>query len=130
MATTFYLGEKSGARVLAYGDATTQAVTDFQCQVWTWDLIPMGEVGDVLFRSIDFSFNATNGYSIGITPIVDGVELDEQLFTGAGTGEIELQAFFAERGTRCSALIRTVARPGDLTIHNVQCSHVPIRSTP
>lgn len=130
MTSTFYLGEKSGARVLAYGDATSQAVTDFQCELWTWDLIPLGEVGDVLFRSIDVSLIAVSGYSIGITPIVDGVSLAEQFFTGADSGEVECQAFFATRGTRCSAVVRTVARTGDLTIHNVQCSHVPIRSTP
>jgi hypothetical protein len=130
VTTTFYLGEKSGARVLAYGDATTQAVTDFQCQLWTWDLIPVGEVGDALFRSIDVSLNAVSGYSIGITPIVDGQSLAEQTFSGPDTGEVECQAFFAERGTRCSALVRTIARTGDITIHNVQCSFVPIRSTP
>lgn len=130
MTSTFYLGEKSGARVLAYGDATTQAVTDFQCELWTWDLIPQGEVGDSLFRSIDVSLIAVAGYSIGITPVVDGVELDEQLFSGADTGEVQCQAFFAERGTRVSAIVRTVSRTGDLTIHNVQCSHVPIRTTP
>jgi hypothetical protein len=130
MASTFYIGEKSGARVLAYGDATTQAVTEFQCRLWTWDLIPQGEVGDCLFRSIDVSLIATSGYNIGITPVVDGASLAEQTFTGADTGEVECQAFFAERGTRCSAIIRTVARTGDLQIHNVQCGFVPIRETP
>lgn len=130
MTSTFYLGEKAGARVLAYGDASTQVGTNFQASLTTWDLIPMGEVGDVLFRSVDVSLIATNGYSIGITPIVDGVSLSEQTFSGSDTGEVEVQAFFATRGTRCAATVRTIVRTGDLFIHNVQISFVPVRRTP
>lgn len=130
MASTFFFGEKTGARVLAYGDATTQVGTDFQCELETWDAIPTGEVGDNLFRSIDVSFEAVSGYHIGITPTVDGVALSEQTFSGSDTGEVECQAFFATRGTRCSALVRTIARSGDLHLHNVAVSHVPIRRTP
>lgn len=130
MTSTFYLGEKAGARVLAYGDATTQVGTDFQASYGTWDLIPMGEVGDVLFRSIDVSFEAVSGYNIGVTPIVDGARLAEQTFSGADTGEVEVQAFFATRGTRVAAIVRTISRSGDLYIHNVAIGHVPIRRTP
>lgn len=130
MSATFYLGEKSGGRVLAYGDAATQVGTDFQAGIETWDLLPAGEMGDVLFRSIDVSFHATSGYSIGITPVVDGLSLTEQFFSGATTGEVQCQAFFATRGTRCSAVVRTVSRTGDLVWHNIQCSCVVIRETP
>lgn len=127
---TFYLGELSGGRVLAYGDASTQIGTDFQASVTTWDVVPAGEVGDVLFRSINVSFIATAGYSIGITAIVDGVSLSEQTFSGADTGEVQAQAFFATRGTRCAATVRTVSRSGDIQLHNIQVSFVPIRTTP
>lgn len=130
MSSTFYLGERGGARVLAYGDATTQVGTDFQSSLETWDLIPAGEVGDVLFRSIDVSFVATNGYAIGITPVVDGQDLAEQTFSGAGTGEVQCQAFFATRGTRCAAKVRTLSRSGDIDLHNIQLTHVIIRATP
>lgn len=130
MSSTFYLGERAGGRVLAYGDATTQVGDDFQASLETWDLIPAGEVGDVLFRSIDVSFIAGSGYAIGITPVVDGVALTEQTFTGADTGEVQAQAFFAMRGTRCSARVRTLSRSGDLDLHNIQLTHVVVRMTP
>lgn len=130
MSSTYFLGERGGGRVLAYGDATTQVGTDFQASFLTWDLVPAGEMGDVLFRSIDVSFYAYSGYAIGITPIVDGVSLTEQTFSGAGTGEVQCQAFFATRGTRCAASVRTLSRSGDLDLHNVQLSHYPVRQTP
>lgn len=124
------MGERGGGRVFAYGDATSQVGTDFQASLTTWDLIPAGEVGDVLFRSIDVSFIAASGYAIGITPIVDGQALTEQTFTGPDTGEVQAQAFFATRGTRCAATVRTLSRTGDLDLHNIQVSFVVIRSTP
>lgn len=130
MASTFYLGERNGGRILAYGDATTQVGTDFQASLETWDQVPAGEVGDVLFRSIDVSLNASSGYAIGITPVVDGVELSEQTFSGPDTGEVQCQAFFATRGTRCSANVRTLSRSGDLDLHNIQLAHVVLRMTP
>lgn len=130
MSSTFFLGEKSGGRVLAYGDSTSQVGTDFQASLTTWDLLPAGETGDVLFRSIDVSFYASAGYSIGITPIVDGVSLAEQTFSGAGTGEQQAQAFFATRGTRCAATVRTISRSGDLDLHNVQIAYYVVRETP
>jgi hypothetical protein len=128
--STFYFGERSGGRVLAYGDASTQVGDDFQVDFTTWEQIPAGEVGDCLFRSIDVSLNAESGYAIGITPIVDGESLTEQTFSGATTGEVQCQAFFAERGTRCSARVRTLSRTGGLTFHNVALSSVVIRRTP
>lgn len=130
MAATFYFGEAGGARVLAYGDATSQVGTDFQASLETWDQTPAGESGSVLFRSIEVTFAATAGYSLGITPIVDGVSLPEQTFNAPGTGEFEAQAFFATRGRRCAVSLRTISRTGDLDLHNIQLSHYPIRSTP
>lgn len=130
MTSTFYLGEHTGARVLAYGDASTQVGDDFQASVTTWDLIPMGEVGDVLFRSIDVTFIAVSGYAIGVTPIVDGIALAEQTFSGADVGQVQAQAFVATRGVRCAATVRTLSRSGDLYDLTIRCSFVPIRQTP
>lgn len=130
MSSTFFLGERSGGRVLAFGDSSTQIGDDFQVDFTTWEQIPMGEVGDCSFRSIDVTVNADSGYKIGVTPIVDGVPLVEQTFSGATTGEVQCQAFFAVRGTRCSARVRTLSRSGGLTFHNVALSFVPIRATP
>lgn len=125
-----YLGEATGARVLAVGDATTQVGTDFQAAWETWDLIPAGEVGDCLFRSIDVSGTADDGYAIGIVPIVDGVEQPEQTFSGAGTGQFTAQAYLAVRGARIAARVRTLSRTGAVALHNIAASFVVLRATP
>lgn len=136
MAAVTYFGESSGARVFQYGSGlvnigkTIGSSSDYQLDIYTWDIVPSGEVGDNVFRSIDVSFNCSNGYSIGITPIVDGVALNEQTFNGAGTGEQQTQAFFAQRGTRLAARVRTLVRQGDIEMHNVSCSYWQIRANP
>lgn len=136
MSAVLYSGEASGARVFREGSGITNvgqsvgASSDYQFDVETWDLAPAGIVGDVVFRSIDAAFTCTNGYAVGITPIVDGVALPEQTFNGAGSGEQECQAFFATRGTRIAARFRTLARQGDLELHDLTCSHWVLRMTP
>lgn len=130
MAGTPYLCEAAGARILRGGVGLTQLDTNFQIDFTTWDLVPAGEVGDVSFRSIDVSGEMTNGLSLGVTPIVDGVPLTEQLFSIAGTAPFQVQAFFATRGTRIAARVRTLSRNGDIVIYNVQCAHVVLRATP
>lgn len=125
-----YLAESSGARLLVYGTGITQVGTDYQAELTTWDLVPTGDVGDNAFRTIDVAGFMSNGYSIGITPIVDGVELTEQTFSGAGTGPFTCQAYIAERGTRIAATIRTISRAGTIEIRNVTSSFVPLRTTP
>lgn len=125
-----FLCESAGARVFLANQGITQQGTEYQASVTTWDVVPMGEVGDVYFRAIDLSILVTNGYYIGITPIVDGVAQTEQLFNGAGSGERQLQAFISKRGTRIAATIRTLSRSGDIEIHNIACSFVPIRRVP
>lgn len=127
---TLYLCEASGARIIATNTGLTQTGTEYQADLTTWDLAPMGEVGDVLYRSIDVSGSMTNGYSIAITPIIDGVNQTEQTFSGAGSGEWTAQCFVAKRGTRIAARIRTLTRAGDIELHNVSCAFVPIRRVP
>lgn len=90
----------------------------------------MGEVGDVYFRSIDVSGIMTNGLSLGITPIIDGVAQTEQTFSLTGSGEWQCQAFISVRGTRISAIVRTLSRLGDVEIHQVACAFVPLRRVP
>ena len=127
---TLYVGESAGARILALGGASTQVGTDFQMDLTTWDLIPAGEVGDVLFRSIDVSLNVTGGYSIGITPIIDGVNQAEQTFSGGTTGVVQCQAVVAVRGTRIAARLRTVSRLGAVEVHTIKASFFVVRATP
>jgi hypothetical protein len=90
----------------------------------------MGEVGDVYFRSIDVSGIMSNGLSLAIQPIIDGVLQTEQLFSLAGSGEWQCQAFLAIRGTRIAATVRTLSRAGDVELHQIACGYVPIRRTP
>lgn len=130
MPGVLFLCESSGARVLAYGTGITQQGTDYQMDLQTWDLIPMGEAGDCYFRGIDVTIEYTNGFNIGVTPVVDGVELAEQTFTGSGTGTTVLQAPLTTRGARIAVNIRSVSRAGDLIVHNVQAQYVPLRQVP
>lgn len=129
MATP-YLCEASGARILTVGTGITQIGDNYQLDLTTWDVAPMGEVGDCLFRTIDVAGTMTNGLALGITPSIDGVDLDEQTFSLSGSGQWECQAFIAQRGTRISARIRTLSRTGDVTIHNIMTAYVPLRREP
>lgn len=125
-----YLAEASGARLFVYGTGITQVGDDYQAELTTWDLTPAGDVGDCSFRTIDLAGFCSNGYSVGITPIVDGVELEEQLFSGAGSAPFTAQAFIAVRGTRIAARVRTLSRSGTIEIRNVTTSYVPVRVSP
>lgn len=129
MATPF-LCEANGARILQAATGITQVGDNYQLDVTTWDVVPMGEVGDNLFRSINVAGKMTNGVSLGITPIVDGVDLDEQLFGQSGAGEFQFEAFFDERGTRCAARVRTLSRTGDVELHNILVMYFGLRRVP
>lgn len=130
MAGTYYLCEAAGARILRVGQGITQVGGTYELDVTTWDQVPAGEVGDVAFRAIDVAIAATNGYNIGITPILDGVAQPEQRFSGAGTGEFQCQAFVAGRGTRVAARVRTLGRSGDVELHSIGASGVVLRKAP
>jgi len=126
-----YLGEADGARILRYGVGIAQVGDDYQLEAETWELIPAGEMGDCVFRSVGVSFEYTNGYHIGITPIVDGVELPESTFTGSGSGiDGQAQAFVRHRGTQLAVRVRTLSRTGDLRLMNIQVSYSPLRQWP
>ena len=130
MAVQLYYGEASGPRILAANQGITQSDTDYQADLTTWDIVPAGEVGDVMFRSVDVSGTMTNGLSLGITPIVDGVNQSEQAFSLSGSGEWQAQAFIAKRGTRIAARVRTLSRSGDVEIHNISCAFKVLRRVP
>lgn len=125
-----YLCESAGARLLEYGTGITQIGTEFQLDLKTWGMLPAGEVGDNSFRSIDVVVDHENGYNVGITPIVDGVDQPEQFFSAVGSGLAQLQAFFAIRGTEVAARVRTLSKTGAVFVRNISCAHVVIRTTP
>lgn len=131
MATAvLYLGEDVGARILRNGIGISQVGDAYALDVETWDLVPAGEMGDVSFRSIDVSAKITNGYRIGITPIIDGTALPEQVFSGAGTGNVASQAFVGQRGTRIAARVRSLELTGDLELLDISSMFVVLRKAP
>jgi hypothetical protein len=128
--SVLYLCEAAGARLIAVGDTIAQVAGSYQLDVTTWDIIPAGEVGDNSFRSIDVVLGVAGGYSVGITPIIDGVAQTEQLFSGAESGIVQLQAYVAVRGARIAARVRTLARYGDVELYTIKTSFVILRQTP
>lgn len=136
---SLYLCEAAGARLLAtnvgHTLVTAGGTTDVVLDVETWDLVPAGPVGDCIFRSIDIVIQHDAGYAIGITPIVDGVTLTEQLFQGSSpeagtTGVVQLQAFVASRGARVAARIRQTAATGVVTLVDASTAFTVIRTAP
>ena len=138
MASPLYLCEQSGGRIILVDSATITQVTTASTEtpaldVETWPVIPAGEMGDCVFRSVDASVRFTNGYAIGVTPIIDGVSLAEQTFSGSGSGRAECQAYIpanSARGNRIACRVRTLSRSGDIEVHDIEASYAVIRETP
>ena len=133
-----FLGESSGARVIAIGtgvtDATASGTTPVLLDCLTHDLYPAGAAGSSAFRGIDVRVRHDAGASLGITPIVDGQELAEQTFTfdapTGGDGVDTAEARFAVRGTRVAARVRQTAATGAIELIDVAAWLVPLREAP
>lgn len=125
-----YWCEANGNRLFQYGLGLTQLGQPYQPYLATWDMTPMGESGKCIFRAINFEVNASNGYTIGITPVIDGVPLAQQTFQGSGTGEVSLEAPIFLSGRRIAAQITVLQVPGDIDIHNIRAAFVPQRQWP
>jgi hypothetical protein len=128
---SLFIGEASGARVLAVSSGLHSVGTDHQGDVTTWDVAPADEMGDCVFRSVGVSFTASNGWSIGVTVYVDGVSLGETAFGGDGATENgQAQVFVKRRGTTIAVRVRTLSRTGTFSISNIQCSYLAMRMWP
>lgn len=128
---SLFIGEASGARILEVGSGLTSVGTDHQGDLTTWDTAPAGEMGDCIFRSVGVSFTATNGWSIGVTPYVDGVSLGETAFGGDGATENgQAQVYVKRRGTTIAVRVRTLSRSGELALTNIQVSYQVMRMWP
>lgn len=134
MATLYYgangvvLRATSGTTQATSGPDTTPPVT-----VVTWDAIPAGESGDVAFRSTDWTFEATNGYTVTITPSVDGVALSPQTFTRQGSGVFTEQAWLGDgtgRGTRLQVEASLTDYDGPVRIQQATWTAAILRTTP
>lgn len=132
-----FLGMFGGSQILRYGVGLTQIVTPFGsgtpyfAAFETWDFLPAQEVGDVVYRSLSLSFGYTNGYSLGITPVVDGVAQMESQFNGVGTSIAgQCQIFIGVRGTRIAAQVRVITQLGQIRFFNLQTTYAAIRTWP
>ena len=133
-----YLGEADGARVLVTGvgltDATAASTAPVLFDTIVHDLYPAGASGSTVFRGIDVRIRHDAGASLGVTPIIDGVELPEQTFTIAtpseGEGVDTVRARFARRGTRLAARVRQTAATGAIELIDVAAWLVPLREAP
>lgn len=136
-----YFGEAGGPRVLRYGEGhklldPAGASVTYKPRVELWELIPAGPVGDVVYRSVDLKLRHTLGYSVTITPIVDGVAENPQSFSagppaGGLTEEyVELQAPIAKRGTDISAIVELDSTYAVQDVVTVSASGVPLRLVP
>lgn len=129
-----YLAEADGSRIIRSGTGLTQVTSSgtetVNLVVETQDLLPAGEVGDVVFRAVDVAGWASNGWAIRVTPYVDGEALTAQSFSGSGEGQWVAQAFIAERGVRISAVVETTTRTGDVQIDSIAIQYKTIRVVP
>jgi hypothetical protein len=130
-----FLGESNGARIIRLaGAALTQIKTagseDVLLDVETWDLVPMGEAGDCVFRMVIVTVKYSNGFSVEITPKVDDVALPAQSFSQQGSGTFPCEAYVASRGAKLSVRVRQLARTGDLELVNIKTAYLPIREVP
>lgn len=130
-----YTGEANGGRIIRHGvdlftQITTAGTEDVLLALGTWDLVPSGEAGDNVFREVIATVRYTNGFSIRITPSIDGIALAAQDFNGVGAGTLDCQAYVAKRGARISATIEQLTATGTLELVNVQIAYVPLREVP
>lgn len=135
MSGYLYLGEGDGGRIIrvtptATTHVTTASTTPTLSRLETWDLVPAGPSGDVVFRMVIVTVAYDDGYQIRVTPSVDGVALLAQDFSGSGRGTADCQAFVARRGARLSVVCEQLARTGSHEWVDVQAAYLPIRVVP
>lgn len=131
-----YAGEAAGPRILRYGVGFTQVGDPYQGEVLTWDARPGGPTGDCVFRTIDVLVRHGSGYSVRVTPVVDGVALPAQDFNGGPPAGalleevVQLQADVGMRGVAIAARVETLAVLGETEIVDVQWSGDVVRMSP
>lgn len=130
MPGALFFGEAGGARIIRANTGRSQVGDPHQILVEPWDLVPAGEAGDSSFRSVDVSLKVSSGYELGVVPIVDGVALPEQFFTGVGAGPVLVQAFIEERGARITGRVRTLSLAGDIELMDIGAEFVVLREAP
>jgi hypothetical protein len=131
-----YVGEAAGARILRYGLGFSQIGDAYQLDVETWPMRPAGDVGDVVFRTIDVLLRHTTGYDVDVTPIVDGIAQSPQSFSGgAPAGGLQeevvpIQAYVGMRGNAIAARVTSRSVVGETDLVDVNASFAVVRLTP
>lgn len=143
MSPWAFFGQADGPRIVRYGEGHQLVQSDgssvaYKSRIEVWDTGPAGPVGDVVFRSIDLKLRHTLGFSVTITPIVDGVADDnaaQSFSAGPPAGGlleeyVELQVPLAKRGVEISAVIELDSTYAVQDVVQVQASGVPLRLVP
>lgn len=132
-----FVGELSGARVIQVGvgvnDATAAGTASVLFDALTQDAFPGDGGASIMFTGIFVTIRHTNGFSVGVTPIIDGVSDAEQTFMSASApvgsdGLQTVKAFFRVRGERCAARVRQVASSDVVELVDIALTYVPIRA--
>lgn len=133
-----FVGESSGARVIQFGigvsDITIDGTQDVLFDTTTQDAFPGGGGASQVFTQINAVIRHTNGFFLGVTPIVDGQPESEQMFTvssaSVGTdGIFTVKAYFRKRGERVAARIRMTAATDVVELVDAIAFYVPIRQS-
>lgn len=130
------VGELAGNRVIRIGagvsDTTPGGTQPVLALAETHDMYPLDGGGTAVFQQLDVTIKHSAGFKIGVTPIVDGRALSEQVFQGSAPGlnsdgQLTVEAPFRARGARISAIVRSLQAFGSLELGNVQVEFVPVR---
>ncbi len=133
-----FVGELAGARVIQVGAGTTDCTIggtqDVLLDLLTQDVYPGQGGGSVMFQQINVSIRHTNGYAIGVTPIVNGKPDTEQTFQSSSLavgsdGTFTVKAPFRLRGERCAARVRQLFATDVVEVADVAVEYVGIRAT-
>lgn len=134
-----FVGELAGARVIQVGlgttDVTASSTTPVLFDLTTHDQYPGGPGASVEYAGIVVTLRHDQGYHVGVTPIVDGVNLTEQFFQAPaplmGTdGTIAFKAPFRARGVRVAARVRQTQADGTIEVVDVAAQYYVIRQAP
>lgn len=129
-----YAGESGRGRIIRCGIGYDQVGDPYEIELRTWDLRPVGDVGECVFRTVLAVIRHTAGYSLQITPVLDGVPLTPQRFTGGPPDAakledvVSLEALVFTTGNAISAIIESVDLPGELELIDLAATYFPIRT--
>jgi hypothetical protein len=136
--TPLFCGELSGSRVIQIGvgtsDCTASDMTPVLFDATTQDLFPADGGASVMFTQLNVTIRHSNGFTLGVTPLVDGRADPEQtfMFSGApaGVDGIEtVKAPFRLRGERVACRVRQLAATDVVELVDIAVTFVPIRSS-